>query len=86
MPDMLDEKLPISATEYVKDPDMCFAWTNYYVLLKDSSSMGTYKNLNLAINLLAERGWEAQSIGGDATGYFFALIKNTHIKRKNDGD
>lgn len=84
MPDILDEKLPISATEYVKDPDMCFAWTNYYILLKDTSAMGTYKNMILAVNLLAERGWEAESISGDASGNLFALVKNTHLKRKND--
>jgi hypothetical protein len=78
-----DEK-PISASDVVKDPNIVFEWMNQYVLLRDSSMTGTYKNLIEAINLLAERDWEALSIGGDASGYLFALCRNTKYKRKNE--
>lgn len=80
----LDESKTISAAEYVKEPDICFTWTNYYVLLRDNSVMGTYSNLILAVNLLAERGWEALSAGGDASQGMFILVRNTTLKRKND--
>lgn len=78
-----DEK-PISAAEIVKDPDIVFGWMNQYVLLRDTSMTGTYKNLIEAINLIADRGWEALSIGGDYSGNLFALCRNTNYKRKNE--
>lgn len=78
-----DEK-PISAVDVVKDPDIIFTWANQYILLSDTSITGTFKNLIEAINLMGDKGWEALSIGGDASGRLFALCRNTHYKRKNE--
>lgn len=78
----MDDK-PISASDIVKNPEIVYQFTNYYVLIKDTSVMATYKNLIEAVNLMAEYGWEAVSIGGDASGNMFALCRNTHFKFKN---
>lgn len=77
-----NEDEPINARDYVADPDSCYAWSNYFVVLRDMSITGKFRNLILAINLLAERGWETVSIGGDSNQYMFALVRNTHAKRK----
>jgi|GEM_PF-1147441 hypothetical protein len=79
-----NEDEPISAKDFVSDPDDCFTWQNEYVMLRDSSLTGTFKNLILAINLLAARGWETVSVGGDSSQYLFALARNTYAKRKNE--
>lgn len=80
----LDDALPISASDYVDDPDACYDWTNEYVLVRDTSMMATFKNLILAINLLGERGWETLSCAADTNGAILALLRNTAVKRKRD--
>ena len=82
---MPDESKPISATEIVDDPGLISTFLNEYVIIKDTSLMGTYKNLIEAINLFGEFGWEAVSMTNDnATGGVMALMRNTRFKRKND--
>jgi hypothetical protein len=77
-----NEDEPINAKDYVTDPDICYTWANHFVVLRDMSITGKFRNLILAINLLAERGWETVSIGGDSNQYMFALVRNSHAKRK----
>lgn len=77
----MDER-PVSAVDIVRNPDIVAGFINQYILLRDSSVNGTYRNLIEAINLIAERGWETLSIGGDYSGNLFALCGNTHYKRK----
>ncbi len=78
----MDEK-PISASEIVKNPEMIYQFTNYYILIKDTSMMATYKNLIEAVNILAERGWETVGIANDGGGSMYAMCRNTQYKFKN---
>jgi hypothetical protein len=79
----MDDK-PIAATEVVKDPALVYQLGNAYIMLRDTSVMGTYKNMIEAINLLAERGWETVSISLDGAGSMYALCRDTNFKRKNE--
>lgn len=78
----MDDK-PISAGDIVKNPELVYQFTNYYILIRDTSMMATYRNLIEAINLMAERGWETVSIAGGDGGNMFALCRNTRFKFKN---
>lgn len=78
----MDDK-PISASEIVKNPDIVYQFTNYYILIKDTSMMARYKSLIEAINLMVERGWETESITNDGGGTMYALCRNTQYKFKN---
>lgn len=78
------EDKPIRATDIVNDPDIIDELTNQYVLIRDSSIMGSYKNLIAAINILGDYGWETVSLSGDANSNMFALCRNPYYKRKND--
>jgi hypothetical protein len=81
----MDEAKPLSSTEIVKDPDSVFRFTNAYIMLHDTSIMGSYKNMIEAMNLLAVRGWETLSIAVD-NGTMYALCRNTHFKHKNEAE
>jgi hypothetical protein len=78
-----DESKPISAGDIVKEPAMILGFVNQYVLIRDMSHLANYKNFIEAINILGEYGWESLGIASDATGYMYALVRNTHYKHKN---
>jgi hypothetical protein len=79
----MDESKPIKASEIVNDPDMIYRLVNYYVMVKDTSIGGSFKNLIEAMNLFAERGWEVVALThGDSSGNMHALCKNPHAKSK----
>ncbi len=82
---MADETKPISATDIVTDPAMIRGLLSEYVIIKDMSMMGTYKNLIEAINIFSEYGWETVSMTHDnSSGSLLALVRNTHYKHKHD--
>jgi hypothetical protein len=79
----LDESKPIGAVEIVKEPQIILGLANQYILVRDMSPLSNYKNLIEAINILGEYGWESLSIAADATGYMYALVRNSNYKHKN---
>jgi hypothetical protein len=79
------EKTPIDASRILDDPSLLDTADNLYVMIRDMSIRGTYKNLIEAINILAEREWETVSIAAD-NNYMYALCRSPHFKRKNIGD
>jgi hypothetical protein len=82
---MTDESKPISASDIVDDPGLITTFVSEYVIIKDTSLMGTYKNLIEAINLFGEYGWETVSMTNDnASGGVMALVRNTRFKRKRE--
>lgn len=81
---MTDDTRPMQARDVVNDPSMINDWRNHYVMIRDTSLMGSYRNLLEAINLCSERGWETVSMAVDNAGNMFALLRDTRIKRKND--
>ena len=80
----MDDTKPMQAKDIVEDPESVYRFVNHYVLIQDSSMRGTYTNLIEAINLMAERGWEAVSLAGNSSGYMYALCRRTDFKRKNE--
>ena len=78
------DQTPIDASKVIEDPTLLDTADNLYVLVKNTSVMGTYKDLIEAINVLAERGWETISISADS-GTMYALCRSPHFKRKNMG-
>ena len=81
-----DESKPISAGDIVKEPQIILGFLNQYVLVRDMSPLSNYKNLIEAVNILGEYGWESLSIASDATGYMYALVRNTNYKHKNTAE
>jgi hypothetical protein len=81
-----DESKPISAADIVKEPQIILGFLNQYILVRDMSPLSNYKNLIEAINILADYGWESQSIAADASGYMYALVRNSNYKQKNMAD
>jgi hypothetical protein len=78
-----DDSKPINAGDIVKEPQMILGFVNQYILVRDMSPMSNYKNLIEAINILGDYGWESVGLAGDAGGYMYALVRNTHYKLKN---
>jgi hypothetical protein len=78
------DQTPIDASKIVEDPTLLDTAENIYVLVRDMSMMGTYKNMIEAVNILAERGWETVSIATD-NSYMYGLVRSPHFKRKNMG-
>ena len=78
----MDETKPIKASDVVNEPDMIYRLVNFYVLVKDNSMTGSFKNMIEAINLFAERGWEVVALTHDSSGNMHALCKNPHAKSK----
>lgn len=78
------DQTPIDASKILEDPTLIDTAENLYVIVRNMSVMGTYKDLIEAINILAERGWETVSISTD-NSYMYALCRSPHFKRKNMG-
>jgi hypothetical protein len=78
------DQTPIDASKILVDPTLLDTAENLFVLLKDTSVLGSYKNMIEAINILAERGWETVSIAPDNNS-MYALVRSPHFKRKNMG-
>lgn len=78
----MDEK-PIKAADLVKNPELIYEFQNEYIMLKDTSILGQYKNLIDAINILSEYGWESLGLASDGGGSMYTLCRNIHYKRKN---
>jgi hypothetical protein len=78
------DQTPINASKILADPTLLDTADNLYVMVTDTSVMGTYKNMIEAINILAERGWETVSISADS-GSMYGLVRSPHFKRKNMG-
>lgn len=78
------DQTPIAASKILADPTLLDTADNLYVMMTDTSVMGTYKNMIEAINILAERGWETVSISTDS-GSMYALLRSPHFKRKHMG-
>jgi hypothetical protein len=78
------EQTPIDASKILEDPTLLDTAENLYVIVRNTSVMGTFKDLIEAINILAERGWETVSISTDS-GTMYALVRSPHFKRKNMG-
>lgn len=81
----MDETRTINVGELLKNSQEIYSLTGPYILLKDSSMLGGFRNLIEAVNLLAEFGWEAVGIANDGSGGMFAMMHNTQYKRKNEG-
>jgi hypothetical protein len=79
------DQTPIDASKILEDPTLLDTAENLYVIVRDMSVMGTYKNLIEAINIMAERGWETLSISIE-NNYMYGLVRSPHFKRKNRGD
>ena len=80
----MDESKAILAKDIVEDSAQIPAIMSEYILLKDSALSGTFSNLIVAINILADYGWHPISTTMDASSTIYALIHNTNYKRKND--
>lgn len=80
----MDGTTPISAKDIVHDPDIVLNLEGPYILVRDSSMAGTYKNLIEALNILFELGWESQGLSNDGGGTMYALCRNLRAKRKNE--
>ena len=78
------DQTPIDASKILEDPTLLDTAENLYVIVRNTSMMGTFKDLIEAINILAERGWEAISISVDSN-VMYALCRSPHFKRKNMG-
>ena len=78
------DQSPIEASKILEDPTLLDTAENLYVVLRNSSMLGTFKDLIEAINILAERGWETVSISAESTT-MYALCRSPHFKRKNMG-
>ena len=78
------DQTPIEASKILEDPTLLDTANNLYVIVRNTSMMSTYKDLIEAINVLAERGWEAISISVDSN-VMYALCRSPHFKRKNIG-
>jgi len=74
----------INAKDLVDDPDRIQSLQVPYLMIRDNSMMGTYKNLMSAVNLLFEYGWDVVSTTRDESGTMFVMLKNSNAKRKRD--
>lgn len=79
----MDESRPISAKDIIADPDAVMAFTNFYIMVSDSSVTGSHTSMIEAINLLAERNWEVVGLSSD-NSRMVAVCKNLRRKRKNE--
>lgn len=70
----LNQSETINARDIVNDPDAHAEWTGMYVLISDTSMTANYRSLIMAINLLADRGWEVVSTDYDNV-QMYALLK-----------
>ncbi|MCU0511500.1 MAG: hypothetical protein MUE40_02915 [Anaerolineae bacterium] len=77
----MSEQKAINASDIVENPDLIHSFNSAYILLRDSSMVGTYKNMLGALNILADDGWEAAEMTVD-TGTMYLLCRNPHFKRK----
>jgi hypothetical protein len=74
----------INAKDLLDDPDSMQSFQTPYLMVRDNSMMGTYKNLMTAVNWLFEYGWDVVSISRDDSGTMFVMLKNANAKRKRD--
>ncbi len=81
MPEFPDAS--IEASKIVEDPSRLDRTDYAYVLVRDSSMMGTFKNLMDAVNLLAERGWTVVTMINNESGTMHVMLHNPHFKQKN---
>ena len=81
MPEFPDAS--IEASKIIDDPTRLDRMNAAYVLLRDTSMMGTYKNLMDAVNLLAERGWEVVNMVNNESGTIHVMMRNNYFKQKN---
>lgn len=84
MPEFPDASL--EATKIVDNPALLDGTSSLYVLLRDSSMTGTFKNLMDAINILGERGWEVVNMASYNNTTFHVLLRNPYLKQKNHPD
>ena len=73
----------IEATKIVEDPTRLDRMNAAYVLVRDTSMMGTFKNLMDAVNMLAERGWVVINMTNNESGTIHVMMRNTYFKQKN---
>ena len=81
MPEFPDAS--IEASKIVEEPSRMDRMDAAYVLLRDTSMMGTYKNLMNAVNMLAERGWQVINMVNNESGTIHVMLHNTYFKQKN---
>jgi hypothetical protein len=81
MPEFPDAS--IEASKIVEDPTRLDRMGGAYVLVRDTSMMGTYKNLMDAVNILAERGWQVVNMVNNESGAMHVMMHNTYFKQKN---
>ena len=81
MPEFPDAS--IEASKIVEDPTRLDRMNAAYVLVRDTSMMGTFKNLMDAINILAERGWEVTNMVNNESGTIYVMMRNSYFKLKN---
>lgn len=82
---MIDETKAIKAKQIVDEPDSVFAMNRAFIMLMDTSMTMSFNNLMDAINILHDAGWEVESMANYST-YMFVLMKNSHYKKKNQGE
>jgi len=81
MPEFPDAS--IEASKIVEDPSRLDRMGAAYVMVRDTSMMGTYKNLMHAVNILAERGWQVINMVNNESGTIHVMMQNTYFKQKN---
>jgi hypothetical protein len=81
MPEFPDAS--IEASKIVEDPTRLDRMDAAYVLVRDTSMMGTFKNLMDAVNMLAERGWEVINMVNNESGMIHVMMRNPYFKQKN---
>jgi hypothetical protein len=84
MPQFPDASL--EASKIVEDPTRLDRHDGAYVMVRDTSMMGTFTNLMDALNILAERGWRVVQMVNNESGTIHALLHNTYFKNKNQPD
>lgn len=84
MPEFPDASL--EASKIVENPAYLDGTSCLYVLVRDSSMTGTFKNLMDAVNILAERGWEVINLATHNNTTFHVLLRNPYLKQKNQHD
>lgn len=72
----------IAADNLVKRPDLADAYYGY-LLITDTSTMGTYANLSKALNMLDARGWKVVSMVTEGARIVVLLYRD---KQKRNAD
>lgn len=79
----IDDSKTIKAGDIVREPDAVYSFTSAYILLLDTTFSGNLNNLILAVNILADAGWEIGELEVEGTNAY-VMCRNPNYKRKRE--